>query len=75
MDEDNNPDADGDFSNAPIFNFNDGKVKFNANWYDNANENYGSASAFLSKSLPTKKGYPQNGYPFSYLSAYRQISI
>jgi len=24
MDEGNNPDADGDFSNAPIFNFNDG---------------------------------------------------
>jgi len=65
MDGDNIPDADGDFSNAPIFNFNDGKVKFNANWYNNANENYGSASAFLSKSLPTKKGYPQNGYPFS----------
>jgi hypothetical protein len=26
------PDADGRFDNAPIFNFNDGKVKFNANW-------------------------------------------
>lgn len=55
-DWDNIPDADGDFSNAPIFNFNDGKVKFNANWFDNANENYGSASAFLSKSLPRRKG-------------------
>ena len=52
----NNSDADGDFSNAPIFDFNDGKVKFNANWYDNANENYGSASAFVSKSLSARKG-------------------
>jgi hypothetical protein len=60
------PDADGKFSNAPIFNFNDGKVKFNANWYDNANDNYGSASVFVSKSLSNEKGYPQNGYPFSY---------
>jgi len=58
MDGGNNPDADGDFSNAPIFNFNfnDGKVKFNAHWYVHANENYGSASAFLSKSLSTRKG-------------------
>jgi hypothetical protein len=45
------PDADGDFSNAPIFNFNDGKVKFNANWFDNANDKYGSVSAFVPKSL------------------------
>jgi len=42
-------DADGDFSHAPIFNFSDGKVKFNASWYDNANGDYGSASAFLSQ--------------------------
>ena len=61
MDGGNNPDADGDFSNAPIFNFNDGKVKFNANWYDNANENYGSASAFVSKSLSTRKGIRKTG--------------
>lgn len=52
MDGDNYPDADGDFSNAPIFNFDDDRVKFDANWCDNANRNYGSASAFLSKSLP-----------------------
>ena len=64
MDGGNNPDADGDFSNAPIFNFNGGKVKFSAYFYDLAHDYYGSASAFLSKSLPTKKGYPQNGYPF-----------
>jgi len=47
----NYPDADGDFSNAPYFNFNDGKVKFGTNWFDNANSNYGSASGFLPKSL------------------------
>lgn len=65
MDEGNNPDADGDFSNAPIFNFNDGKVKFDTNFVDNPNDNFGSVSGFLSKSLRSKKGYPQNGYPFS----------
>jgi len=43
--------ADGDFSNAPIFNFNDNEVKFNANWFNNANENYGSVSGFLPKLL------------------------
>jgi hypothetical protein len=64
MDGGNIPDADGDFSNAPIFNFDDGKVKFDTKWFDNANENYGSASAFLSKSLNSKKGHPQNGCPF-----------
>ncbi len=47
----NYPDADGDFSNAPYFNFNDDKVKFDTNWFDNANSNYGSASGFLPKSL------------------------
>jgi hypothetical protein len=57
------PDADGRFDNAPIFNFNDGKVKFNANWVNNANENYGSASGFVSKSLLTRKGI-HYGCPF-----------
>lgn len=52
MGKGNIPDADGDFSNAPIFNFNDGKVKFNANWFDNANDKYGSVSGFVPKSLP-----------------------
>jgi hypothetical protein len=41
------PDADGDFPNAPIFNFNDGQVKFNTNWVSNANSNYGSASGLV----------------------------
>lgn len=51
MDKDNSPDADVRFDHAPIFNFNDGKVKFDTNWFDNANGNYGSASAFVPKSL------------------------
>ena len=41
--------ADGQFDNAPYFNFNDDKVKFDTNDVDNANDNYGSAS--VSKSL------------------------
>jgi len=45
------PEADGDFSHVPIFNFNDDKVKFDTNRVDNANDNYGSASGFLSKSF------------------------
>lgn len=45
------PDSDVRFDNAPYFKFNDGKVKFDANWFDNANDNYGSASGFVPKSL------------------------
>ena len=45
------PEADGDFSKAPNFKFNDGKVKFDTNWVNNANDNYGSASGFVPKSL------------------------
>ena len=48
------PDADGRFGNAPYFNFNDGKVKFNTDDVSNPNDNYGSASGFLSKSLLIK---------------------
>lgn len=51
MDEDKNNDADGKWSNAPIFNFNDDKLKFDTNWTDNANSNYGSVSGFVPKSL------------------------
>ena len=43
----NFPDADGDFDNALLFNFNDGQLKFDNNWVKNVNENYGSTSAFL----------------------------
>ena len=51
MDEGNISDADGDFSNTPIFNFNDDQLNFDTNRVDNANDNYGSVSAFLPKSL------------------------
>jgi len=54
MDKSKYSDADGDFSNAPYFNFNDDKLKFNTNSVDNPNENYGSASAFAPKSLLKK---------------------
>jgi hypothetical protein len=55
----NAPDADGDFSNAPYFKFNDGKVKFDTKWTDNANDNYGSVSAFIPKSLSYRKRHPK----------------
>ena len=45
------PDSDVRFDHAPYFNFNDGKVKFDTNWFDNANENYGSASGSSPKLL------------------------
>lgn len=63
-DGNNYPEADGDFSNAPYFNFNDGKLKFNTNFVDNPNENYGSASGFLSKSLPKKDWASAKRMPF-----------
>lgn len=53
MDQGNSSDADGDFSHAPYLNYND-KLKFDTNWIDNANDNYGSASAFSPKSLLSK---------------------
>lgn len=43
------PDADGDFSDAPVFDFfDDGEVKFHAFWCYQADEGYGSASGFVS---------------------------
>lgn len=45
------PDADGKFSNAPYFNFNDDKVKFDTNDVSNANDDYGTASGFSPKYL------------------------
>ena len=42
MGESNYPDDDVRFDRAPYFNFNDGTVKFDANWVINANDNYGS---------------------------------
>ena len=51
MDKDKYPNSDVRFDHAPYFNFNDDKVKFDTNYVDNANENYGTASGFASKSL------------------------
>ena len=48
--------------NAPIWNFNDDKLKFNTNWSNKPNENYGSTSGFvpvyhfLKKTSPLMKG-------------------
>jgi len=53
------PDTGDDFYKAPYFNFNDGKVKFDTNDVDNANDNYGSASGLLSKSL-LKEAIPRS---------------
>lgn len=44
-------DGDGQFDYAPYFNFNDDKVKFDTDDVSNPNDNYGSASGFVSKSL------------------------
>jgi hypothetical protein len=41
--------ADGDFSHAPFFHFDDGEVEFGTGWFDDAYGHYGSASAFLSQ--------------------------
>lgn len=69
MDRSNDPEADGVFSNAPIFNFNDGKVKFNTNPVDNANDQYGTSSGFLPKSLFTAKR------PVTWRFAYFRFSV
>ena len=45
------PESNVRFDNAPYWNFNDGKLKFDTNRVDNANDNYGSASGFLPKYL------------------------
>lgn len=34
------------FANAPIFHFNDGKLKFDMDWFSDAHERYGSVSGF-----------------------------
>ncbi len=55
------PVADGDFSGSPLFNFNDDKLKFNTNNVSNANDNYGSVSAFVPKYQLSAKGI-RSGY-------------
>jgi len=49
-DEFDDPDADDRFDLAPLFSFNDGKVKFGTFWYVVANGHYGSVSAFVPQS-------------------------
>lgn len=39
--------ADGEFVSAPLFDLGDGGLEFSAHWVDDADDNYGSASAFL----------------------------
>ena len=41
------PGADGDFSEAPIFHFDDGRVRFSTLWVSCAYDYYGSASGFV----------------------------
>jgi hypothetical protein len=55
MGKDNNSDSDVRFDHAPYFKFNDGKVKFDTNYVDNANDNYGAASGLVPKSPFIKK--------------------
>lgn len=74
MGRDNSPDADVRFDHAPIFNFDDGKVKFDTNWFDNANGNYGSASAFVPKSLQYSAKRYLKGYLFAILLDYLIVS-
>ena len=57
------PDGDGDFSKSPYFKFNDDKVKFDTKYVDNANDNYGSASGLIPKSLLYRKA-PRFGGAF-----------
>lgn len=48
------PVADGDFSGAPIFRFDTGRVRFDAYWCDVAFGRFGSASAFLPQERRSK---------------------
>ncbi len=43
------PGAAGRFESAPYFYFDDGRVRFDAHWFDSAFEHYGSASGFVSQ--------------------------
>lgn len=43
--------SDVRFDHAPILNWNDDKLKFNTDDVSNPNDQYGSASGFLPKSL------------------------
>jgi hypothetical protein len=47
------------FSNTPYLNFNDGKLKFDTNDVDNPNDNFGSGSALVPKSLLFSKRHDE----------------
>jgi len=68
--KDKYPDSDDRFDNAPYFNFDDDRVKFDTNWFNNANDNYGSASGFVPKS-----SFISKRYPFGYLLRYREVLL
>lgn len=70
MENGKTPDADGVFSKAPIFNFNDDKLKFDTNDVSNANDNYGSVSGFVPKYLIYTKGIL-----YGYLLLYRSVDL
>ena len=44
--------ADGRFSGAPVFDFDDGRVRFSTRWVSGADGDYGSASGFLPPASP-----------------------
>jgi len=56
MGKNNSPDDDDRFDHAPNLYFNDDKLKFDTNYVDNTNQNFGSASGFVPKSLLFIKG-------------------
>lgn len=58
-------DADGQFDNAPYFNFNDDKVKFDASDVQSARDSYGSASASFPKSLSDDNAPRPRGIRFT----------
>ncbi len=66
------PDADVRFDHAPYLKFNDDEIKFDTKHVSNANDNYGSASGFLSKYLDIRKSVPY-GDAFS-ISVYLSVS-
>lgn len=76
MNANNYPNADGEFSNAPYFNFNDDKLKFDTNRIDNANDNFGSTSGFLSEFLKLfQRPYPPAQHPTNLLKQFLKMKI
>ena len=71
---DNHPDYDDRFDHAPNFKFYGGKVKFGTNRVDNANDNYGSASAFVPKYFSCEQKAPTMvSFVYVYMKTYKNI--